>query len=257
MTSHYDYPGYGRPLEPREGGSSEKIKERLALVARVLAKGGILPWVFGHVSARIQGGDRIYLMSHVHWAGKLIQELTASDIHMVDMNGNPVDCDSIDVPEERFFHIEVYKARPDMGALIYGHPNMSCAFAAAGRDTLTIWGEKVPIMEYPGFASAAEKAQKVAKAMGKANAVVWESGNVVVGKTIEEACVSAFALEWEAQRQLFLTLLGVKSPQPARLFPPVEDIPSFATKMSFEWFEAMDPGAGKQVDGRLFWNAGL
>ncbi len=44
--SHYIYPGYGRPLQPREGGSSAKIKERVALVARVLAKGGILPWVF-------------------------------------------------------------------------------------------------------------------------------------------------------------------------------------------------------------------
>ena len=139
MSPQYEYPGYGRTLEPREGGSSEKIKERLAMVARVLAKGGILPFVFGHVSSRIQGSDKIYMMSHVHWAGKLIQEVTANDIHMVDMDGNPIGCDSIDVPEERFFHIEIYKARPDIGALIYGHPNMSCAFAAAGRDTLNIW----------------------------------------------------------------------------------------------------------------------
>ncbi len=95
--SHYIYPGYGRPLQPREGGSSAKIKERVALVARVLAKGGILPWVFGHCSARLQGGDVVYMMSHVHWEGKLIQEVTADDIHMVSMNGDTLDCDSIDV----------------------------------------------------------------------------------------------------------------------------------------------------------------
>ncbi len=256
MTSHYIYPGYGRPLEPREGGSSQKIKETVAQVARVLAKGGVLPWVFGHCSARIQGSDRVYMLCHVHWAGKVLQECTADDVYMVGMDGNPIDCESIDVPEERFFHLGVYEARADIGGLVYGHPNMSCAFAAAGRETLNIWGEKVPIMEWPGFASAAEKAQKVAKVMGEGRAVVWESGNVVVGRNIEEACVAAFMLEWEAQRQLFLTLLGVQSP-PLRPFPPVDDLPAFATKMSFEWFQAMDPGPGKQVDGQLLWRAGL
>jgi ribulose-5-phosphate 4-epimerase/fuculose-1-phosphate aldolase len=255
--SHYIYPGYGRPLQPREGGSSERIKERLALIARVLAKGGILPWVFGHCSARIQGSDRVYMMSHVHWAGKVIQEVTADDIHMVHVNGDPIDCESIDVPEERFFHLEVYKARPDIGALIYGHPNMSCAFASAGRDTLTLWGEKVPIMEWPGFGSGAEKGRLVAEKMGKANAVVWDSGNVVVGKSIEEACINAFALEWEAQRQWFLAAMGVKTPKPAAFFPAVDDKAYFASKVGFEWFEAMDPGPGKKVDGQLFWNAGL
>jgi len=251
------YPGYGRPLKSREGVSGERMKERLALVARVLAKGGILPCVYGHCSTRIQGGDRIYITPHVHWAGKVIQEVTADDIHMVNMDGNPIDCDSIDIPEERFFHIEVYKARPDIGGLIYGHPSMSCAFAAAERDTLTLWGEKVPIMEQPGWGSAPEKGQKVAGKMGKANAVVWDSGNVVVGKSIEEACMNAFALEWEAERQLFLTILGVKSPKPTLGVAGMEDIAAMAAQQTFEWFEAMDPGVGKKVDGRLFWNTGM
>ncbi len=247
------YPGYGRSLEPGEGGSSTLIKERLALVTRVLAKGGILAWVFGHCSAKIPGSDRIYMIPHVHWEGKVFEEVIADDIHMVDMNANPIDCESIDLPEERFFHVEVYKARPDIGGLIYGHPNMSCAFAAAGRDTLTLYGEKVPIMEYPGFGSAVERGQKVAEKMGEARAVVWGSGNVVVGKSIEEACVNAFLLEWEAQRQLFLTILGVKSPQPVQYLAPFDDIAGYAAKAGFDWFKAMDPGVGKKVDGRLFW----
>ena len=255
--SHYIYPGYGRPLQPREGGSSAKIKERVASVSRILGKGGILPWMFGHCSARIQGGDKVYMMSHVHWEGKVIQEVTADDVHMVSINGETLDCDSIDVPEERFFHLEVYKARPDIGGLIYGHPNMSPVFASAKRDTLTLFGDKVPIMDWPGFGSAAEKGQMVADKMGKANAVVWESGNVVVGKTIEEACVNAFALEWEAQRQIFLSILGVKDPKPAQLFPAVDDRAYFVTKVGWDWFEAMDTGPKRETDGRLWWIAGL
>ena len=247
------FPGYGRPLKAGEGGSSARLKEQLASATRILAKGGILTWVFGHCSARIQGSDKIYMIPHVHWEGKLFEEITADDIHMVGMDGNPIDCESLDIPEERFFHVEVYKARPDIGGLVYGHPNMSCAFAAAGRDTLTIYGEKVPIMDPPGFGSAAEKGQKVAAKLGDAKAVVWESGNVVVGKTIEEACVNAFQLEWEAQRQLFLTILGVKQPRSARYLAPFEDVADYATKMGFQWLKAMDPGVSKKVDGRLFW----
>ena len=257
MTSHYIYPGYGRPLEPREGGSSKKIKAKVAQVARVLAKGGILPWVFGHCSARIQGSDKVFMLCHTHWAGKIIQEVTDEDVYMVGMDGTPIDCESIDVPEERFFHLGVYEARPDIGGLIYGHPNMSCTFAAAKRDSLTLFGKKVPLMDWPGFGSAAEKGKMVAEAMGDANAVVWPSGNVVVGKTIEEACVNAFTLEWEATRQWFLITMGVQKPEPNKMFPAVDDISRFATTVGVEWFQGMDPGPSKQVDGRLFWTAGL
>jgi len=257
MTSHYIYPGYGRPLEPREGGSSNKIKETVAQVARVLAKGGILPWVFGHCSARIQGSNRVFMLCHVHWAGKVIQECTADDVYMCGMDGNPVDCESIDLPEERFFHLSVYEARPDIGGLIYGHPNMSSVFASAKRDTLYLFGKKIPIMEYPGFGSATEKGKMVAEAMGDAQAVVWPSGNVVVGRTLEEACVNAFALEWEATRQMFLAILGVKSPEPINYFPAVEDTARFATTVGYDWFKAMDPGAERKVDGRLPYNCGL
>ncbi len=52
-------------------------------------------------------------------------------------------------------------------------------------------------------------------------------------------------------------MLGVKEPKPALGFPALEDITAFVTKVGWEWFEAMDPGPCKQVDGRLWWIAGL
>lgn len=259
LSEHNIYPGYGRPLQPAEYGSGEKIKESMALVARVLGKAGYVPWVFGCISARIPSSDRIFMLSHVHWAGKVLQEVTANDIRVVDMNtGKPLDCDYIDLPEDRLLHIEIFKARPDIGALIYSHPTMSCAFAAAGRDTLTLLGEKVPIMQWPEIAEQhglPVKAQKIIDNMGKANALIWDTGSIVVGRSIEEACVNAFCLEWEAQRQLFLTVLGVTSPKPA-IWIPWDDKSDFVTKIGFPWFKAMDPLVNK-VDGRLFWNTGL
>ncbi|MFH1003156.1 MAG: class II aldolase/adducin family protein [Chloroflexota bacterium] len=193
-------------------------------------------------------------MPHVHWEGKVIQEVSAADVHAIDLEGKVLDGDPIDVPEERFFHVELYKARPDIGGLIYGHPNMSCAFAAAGRDTLSVFGEKVPIMPAPGFGSGSEKGQKVARALGQAKAVVWSGGNVVVGKSIEEACVTAFVLEREAERQLFVTILGGK-PDPEVHGPPIEDLAGWMTKLGFAYFEAMDRGPRRETMGRLLWTS--
>ncbi len=248
------YPGYDRFLSPGEGVSSKNLKEKVALVSRVCADGGIFPWSFGHCSTRIPGGNIIYIMPHVHWEGKVIQEVSADSIRTIDLDGNVLDGDPIDVPEERFFHVELFKARPDVGGLIYGHPNMSCAFAAAGRDTLSVFGQKVPIMPPPGFGSASEKAQKVANALGNALAVVWSGGNVVVGKSIEEACVTAFALEQEAERQLFVSLLGGK-PNPEVHGPPVEDLVGWMTKLGFPYFEAMDRGPRRETTGHLLWRS--
>ena len=66
-----------------------------------------------------------------------------------------------------------------------------------------------------------------------------------------------FVLEWEALRQIFLAILGVKDPKPANCFPAVDDKTYFASKVAWDWFEAMDPGPTKEIDGRLFWIAGL
>ena len=79
------YPKFERELQPGEG---VRMKERLALVTRVLADGGIIPSVFGHCTCRVPGSDRIYITPHFHWEGRVMQEVTANDIHLMDMDGN-------------------------------------------------------------------------------------------------------------------------------------------------------------------------
>ena len=267
------YPKYERTLKFGEGGSSRNLKERVALVTRILGNGGILPSVFGHCSAHIPGSNRIYVTPHFHWQGKVLQEVTADDVRVMDLEGNVLDGESIDIAEERCYHTEVYKARPDAGGVIYGHPRMSNAFADIGRDTLTVFGSKAPLIPPPGWGSAAEVGQAAARGLGKYyRACFWPSttftgpagtttaapgGNVVVGKTIEEACVTAFELEREAEMQLIMAVLGGK----AR--PPLDEkaLPHEAlanqievqTALRFPYFAAMDRGPRRETYGHLWW----
>ena len=268
------YPKYDRTLKFGEGKSTRHLKETVALVTRVGANGGIWPTVFGHCSARIAGNNRIYITPHFHWQGRVLQEVTADDVRVMALGGNPLEGESIDIAEERCFHTEVYKARPDVGGVIYGHPRLSNAFADAGRDTLTVFGSKAPLIPSPGWGSAVEVGQAVAKGLGKNNrAVFWPSttfigpagsptaapgGTVVVGKTIEEACVTAFLLEREAEMQLFMTVLGAKPPKPVsgeKAFTPEQLAKQIEvqTALQFPYFAAMDRGPCRETRGLLFW----
>ena len=264
------YPKYERELKPGEGSN---LKSRVALVTRVLAYGGILPHVYGHCTARVPGGNRIYITPHFHWQGKILQEVADDDIHLMDLEGNPLDCDSVDMPEERCFYTEIYKARPELGAIIYGHPRLSNAFADAGRDTLSVFGTRVPLIEPPGFGNAIEVGQKVVKGLGEHHlAVFWPSstfigpsgamttaagGTVVVGRTIEEACVTAFTMEREAEMQLFVTILGGKPRGQSIIEPPNHEAVAkqveVRTVLEFPYYAAMDRGPRRETRGLLFW----
>jgi len=84
--------------------------------SRVLAAFGVLDG-FGHVSARDPGNPGHFLMSR-SLAPALV---TADDIMAFDLDGNAVDARGRSVFLERFIHSEIYKARPDVMAVVHTH----------------------------------------------------------------------------------------------------------------------------------------
>jgi L-fuculose-phosphate aldolase len=132
---------------------------------------------------------------------------------IIDFNGNLVQGNK--APGERFIHTEIYKVRPDVGAIIHAHPLYSTAFGIAGVPIRpvyyrgSIFAPEVPIMDYGAQIDTPELGADVANAIGDAFAVLMRNhGNAVVGRTIEEACIAAFALERTAQLQYMATQLG-------------------------------------------------
>jgi ribulose-5-phosphate 4-epimerase/fuculose-1-phosphate aldolase len=67
----------------------------------------------------------------------------------------------------------------------------------------------VPILDFDKQIDTPERGEMVRKAIGDGYAVVLKNhGVVVVGDTVENACVVAFALEETAQLQWIATALG-------------------------------------------------
>jgi ribulose-5-phosphate 4-epimerase/fuculose-1-phosphate aldolase len=92
-------------------GSSE---EQLVVANRILVDQGILD-AFGHVSVRcLDSADR-FLISRNLAPGSV----TAQDVQRVGLDGQPEDDRAPYL--ERFIHGEIYRARPDVHAVVHSH----------------------------------------------------------------------------------------------------------------------------------------
>jgi len=81
---------------------------------------------FGHLSVRHDADPTRYLMSRYVPPGLV----TADDIVTYDLDSNPLDKTGLRYYSERFIHGEIYKARPDVKAVVHCHAAQLIPFAA-------------------------------------------------------------------------------------------------------------------------------
>jgi len=110
---------------PKSGGPPDpKLVEDLVAANRILADQGVLDG-FGHVSFRSDKDPNRYFISR-----SLAPELvTAADVMEFDLDSNPVDQRGRAIYLERFIHGAIYKARPDVKAIVHDHPPALIAFS--------------------------------------------------------------------------------------------------------------------------------
>ena len=88
----------------------------LAIAYRILAEHGIID-AYGHVSVRSPTHPERFWM-----ARSIPPELvTEGDMMEFGMNSEPIDAQGRSPVNERFIHGEVYKARPEVMAVVHNH----------------------------------------------------------------------------------------------------------------------------------------
>jgi ribulose-5-phosphate 4-epimerase/fuculose-1-phosphate aldolase len=109
------------------GPPDTKLLDDLVAANRILVDQGVLDG-YGHVSVRHDRDPNRYLMSR-----SLAPELvTAADIMEYDLDSNPVDARGRSMFIERFIHGEIYKARPDVKAVVHSHSPSVIPFGVTG-----------------------------------------------------------------------------------------------------------------------------
>src|SRR5438876_3285558 len=109
----------GAPVaaQPKSAGAADpKLVEDLVVANHVLADLGVVDG-FGHVSVRHDKDANRYLMSR-SMAPALVK---ADDVLEYDLDSVAVDPKGRALFLERFIHGEIYKARPDVIAVVHSH----------------------------------------------------------------------------------------------------------------------------------------
>ena len=192
--------------------------EDLVAAYRILAEFGVID-AYGHVSVRSEQDPNRYLLSR-SLAPELVLE---SDIIEYDLDSNPIDAGGRESVRERFIHGEVYRARPEVMAVVHNHSPTVVPFSVTGVELRPIFhmaafiGLGVPLFEIRDFeqgtdllVSNPKLGAALAKVLGESPAAVMRGhGAVVAGENLPRAVGRSLYLEMNARMQLqAMTLAG-------------------------------------------------
>ncbi len=196
-----------------------ELIDELVLANHILFDQGIVDG-FGHVSVRHPtASDRFLLARSV--APALV---TAADIMEFDLDGNALDVGGRAVYLERFIHSEIYRERPDAGAVVHNHSPAVVPFSVAKHVPLRavghlggILGEGCPVFEIRAAAGPGTDllirnralGAALAKSLGQGSVVLMRGhGCTVVGSSVRHAVFNAVYTEVSAALQSEAMRLG-------------------------------------------------
>jgi ribulose-5-phosphate 4-epimerase/fuculose-1-phosphate aldolase len=175
---------------------------------------------FGHVSVRHPTESGRFLLAR-SIAPALV---TPADIMEFDFDGNALDASGRALYLERFIHGEIYRARPDAGAVVHSHSPAVVPFSVAKHVPLrAIWhlggvlGEGCPVFEIRAVAGPGTDllirdrglGAALAKSLGAGSVVLMRGhGCTVVGSTVRHAVFNAVYTEISAALQSEAMRLG-------------------------------------------------
>jgi HCOMODA/2-hydroxy-3-carboxy-muconic semialdehyde decarboxylase len=185
---------------------------------RVLAEHGIID-AYGHISLRHEDDPNKYLL-----ARSVAPEIvTADDIIEYDLDSTPLNAAGRDSVKERFIHGEIYKARPDVFAVVHNHSPTVVPFSVTGVPMRPLFhmasfvGYGVPVYEIRDHKQGSDLlvsdpalGASLAAVLGDHPAALLRGhGAVVVGENVARAVGRSVYLEMSARMQLqAITLAG-------------------------------------------------
>ena len=191
---------------------AQSFREQLAWACRILAAEGYADLTLGHISARGADGE-----VWIKRKGVALDEVKPEDVVTLD------DPEAV-LHLETVLHTGVYRARPDVGAVLHGHPPYATALGATAADLsiLThdaiLFADGVARFGDPELIVDDEQGDRVAEALGSRRAVLMENhGVLVVGADVKWAVLTAVTLERAARLQSIASTLGKLRPIPREL----------------------------------------
>jgi HCOMODA/2-hydroxy-3-carboxy-muconic semialdehyde decarboxylase len=196
----------------------QTLLEDLVAANRILAEHGVID-AYGHVSLRSPDDPKRFFLAR-NIAPETVQ---AGDILEYGLDGEPIDrARARDSVTERYIHSEVYRARPDVTAVVHNHSPSVVPFSVTNVPMRPIFhmaafiGEGVPNFEIRKVQKGSDLLVRnpklgaaLAKTLGaKPAALMRGHGSVVVGESLPRAVGRSVYLEISARMQMQALLLS-------------------------------------------------
>jgi ribulose-5-phosphate 4-epimerase/fuculose-1-phosphate aldolase len=206
------------PSPASAGPADAALIEDLVAANRILYDQGVVDG-FGHVSARHDKDANRYLLAR-SMAPALV---TTDDIMEFDLDSTPVDQRGRAVYLERFIHGEIYKARPDVRAIVHSHSPSVIPYANTKvqlrpmNHIASFLGGGVPVFEIRDVAGPASNMLVSNPALGRALATTLGQhpvalmrghGSVAAAQSVRHVTFRAIYTEVNARMESEALRLG-------------------------------------------------
>lgn len=191
--------------------------EDLVAANRILAEHGVID-AYGHVSLRSPRDPKRFFLARAI-APETVQ---LEDILEYDLDCQPIDARGYDSVLERFIHGEIYKARPDVMAVVHNHSPSVVPFSVTRVKMRALFhmasfvGDGLPNFEIRDVQKGTDLLIRnpklgiaLAKTLGaKPAALMRGHGSVTVGESLPRAVGRSVYLEMSARMQMQALLLA-------------------------------------------------
>lgn len=205
--------GYARA--PREG----ELRQEIVHIGRMMYERGLLCGFEGNLSTRLDNERILITPSGLH-KGMLRPE----QLLIVDTSGRIVGYQTearrgLRPTSELPMHLEAYRQRPDILAVVHAHPPITVALSIAGipmdtpllPEVIVLLGT-IPMAPY-AMSSSEEGATAIRDLIGRYDAIILQRhGTITVGDSLSQAFMRLETVEQNARIHYMLAGLGAGGP---------------------------------------------
>lgn len=243
------------PDELREM-SPDELREQVAIACRTIALDGYVDLTLGHVSARNPGARTVWIKRK----GVALDAVEPSDVIALDLDDEEA-LRGAEYHLESVMHTEIYRARPEVGAVIHGHPLYGTALGATDADLLFLTHDAVLFSdglgdydEGPSLVTTVAQGRCVAEALGSRRAALLRNhGVVIAGEDVRWAVLTAVTLERAILFQSVASSLGGPRPMSqasADQLRPEKYQPGFLDEYWSAWVRRVNGAVNGRANGR-------
>ena len=184
-----------------------QVRVDLAACYRAIAMYGWDDLIFTHISARVPGPDEHFLINAY---GMLFEEMNASSLIKVDLNGNKVLDSPYPINPAGFvIHSAVHEARHDVACVLHTHTKAGIAVSAQADGLLPLSQISLFVFitlgyhDYEGIALNDDEKPRLVADLGNNNALILRNhGLLTCGETVAEAFMNMYYLDRACKVQM-------------------------------------------------------